>query len=312
MNTAKHLTQKEIAAYTSGILKSQEAEAVGRHLLMCSDCRKLLPLPTSEKFWSIVVDRNEVSQDSLLERLGRLLSSYFFGNDLKLYLIWSCSVVVILLFFSFLVWQNANRSTMEEAVQISAINANSFVNETLSVTNESQTIEKQKSSLKSDLSIVRPVQKKTEQVLSKSTNVQKKSNQYQERKEPKSSPTFSSTRGNSRNCKENKELEFAVSSNQEIFVFKWKKVSKAIKYHLYISDDEEILISEFETEKETQFVLQKRLDPSKTYTWKIIVTLENGQTIISNSQKFTVKELENKQNKKVKKGVSEARCSTDN
>ncbi len=99
--------------------------------------------------------------------------------------------------------------------------------------------------------------------------------------------------------------------SKENFVFKWKKIPKAAKYHLYISDDEEILIDEYETEAETIFVLKKQLDPLKTYKWKIIITLENGQTLPGPSNKFTVKDFQTKQMKPEKKQNSKIRCSTN-
>ena len=93
------------------------------------------------------------------------------------------------------------------------------------------------------------------------------------------------------------------------FVFKWKKVQNAAKYHLYISDEDEILIDEYETEAETTFVLKKRLNPLKTYMWKIIVTLENGKKMIGTSQKFTVRNFQTNQNRFEKRKDSVVRCS---
>jgi hypothetical protein len=125
------------------------------------------------------------------------------------------------------------------------------------------------------------------------------------------SENISATRGVSAKCGEKKtiEVEFAVS--KEILIFKWKAVPKATKYHLYISDDEEILIDEFETEAETSFVLKKTLDPLKTYKWKLVVTLENGNTLVSDSQTFTMKNFQTNQKKIEMKRNSETRCSVD-
>ncbi|NJM52122.1 MAG: hypothetical protein HC846_01255 [Blastocatellia bacterium] len=84
-----------------------------------------------------------------------------------------------------------------------------------------------------------------------------------------------------------------------------------MKYHLYISDDDEILIDEYETETETTFVLNKKLDQLKTYKWKIIITLENGQTIPGPSNKFTVKDFQTKQMKSEKTRNTDVRCSAN-
>ena len=123
--------------------------------------------------------------------------------------------------------------------------------------------------------------------------------------------TVSATRGVSAKCGENQPIRIEFSADKENFVFKWKAVPKAAKYHLYISDDEEILIDEFETQNETSFVLKKTLDPAKTYKWKIIVTLENGQQVVGDSQKFTMKDFQINQKKSEMKRSSETRCSAN-
>lgn len=74
-------------------------------------------------------------------------------------------------------------------------------------------------------------------------------------------------------------------------VLRWQRVPNAVKYHLYISDDEEILIDEFETENSTSYLLKKQLNPKRSYIWKVIITLENGQVIAADSQKFTSEDI---------------------
>ena len=135
--------------------------------------------------------------------------------------------------------------------------------------------------------------------------------QKSERKELNKKDQISEIRGVSTNCNEDKGVELEFSTNKENFVFKWKKVPKAVKYHLYISDDDEILIDEYETEAETTFILKKLLDPLKSYKWKIIVTLENGKTIIGTSQKFTIKNFQNYQVKSEKQKNSDVRCQAN-
>lgn len=130
------------------------------------------------------------------------------------------------------------------------------------------------------------------------------SNLVQDSKKPslkQPNETVSATRGVTGKCGENQTIQIEFSADKENFAFKWKAVPKAAKYHLYISDDEEILIDEFETPNETSFVLKKPLDLLKTYKWKIVVTLENGETVVGDSQKFTVKDLKSDQKKFKKK-----------
>lgn len=112
-------------------------------------------------------------------------------------------------------------------------------------------------------------------------------------------------------CDNQPAIDLTVEASNEKVVLKWKKVPKAAKYHLYISDEEEILIDEYETGQGTSYALTKPLDPAKTYQWKVIITLENGETVIGDARKFTVKELKSNPKKSERKGKSEIRCSED-
>ena len=103
-------------------------------------------------------------------------------------------------------------------------------------------------------------------------------------------------------------MEFGSNNNKAV-VFRWTKVPNAIKYHLYISDDDEILIDEYETGQDTSYILKKSLDPAKTYKWKVIITLDDGQTKSGTSQKFTVKDVLQNQKKMTGKKKSDIRCS---
>ncbi len=107
-------------------------------------------------------------------------------------------------------------------------------------------------------------------------------------------------------------VEMTTGSKGEAVTLKWKKVPNAAKYHLYISDDDEILVDEYETEQETSYVLKKPLDPVKTYQWKVVITLEDGSTVIGDSQKFTIKNLQSNQKKSERKEKSDIRCSQQN
>ena len=121
---------------------------------------------------------------------------------------------------------------------------------------------------------------------------------------------ISSTRGgNLPKCSDQLSIGAAVEMQDKTIVLKWKEVPNAAKYHLYVSDDEEILVDEFETERETSYVLKKSLEWQKTYQWKVIVTLENGNTVVGDSREFTFENLRLNQNKSEKKGNSETRCS---
>jgi hypothetical protein len=117
------------------------------------------------------------------------------------------------------------------------------------------------------------------------------------------------TRGPDSKCGAEAALEMELGTIGNGLLLKWKKFPNAAKYHLYISDDDEILIDEFETEKDTSYVLDKSLDPNKFYRWKIVITLENGQTVSADSRRFTSRDFQSVQDPSIKKRKTETRCS---
>jgi hypothetical protein len=92
--------------------------------------------------------------------------------------------------------------------------------------------------------------------------------------------------------------------------FRWKSVPNVVKYHLYISDNDQILIEEFETEKETSYKLKSLLELDKTYKWKILATLADGKTVNSESITFSAGKTAQKyiHKKEVRKTINPIRC----
>lgn len=312
MKNFKHLIQQEILAFAKDSLPQREANEIGKHLLQCEICRKLLPLPSVEQFWAAITTEIEPKNEPLTEKSKLNLVSIFsaFSSFLKLQsgLLWGGAVLLIIFSFSFLVWLNVADSSREVVQKFDNESGSElhFPILTLTPTNENPA-----SSANSNRAIVNPTPKISKREV-KPKIVQPNSRQdfikpnLREKKE-----NISAIRGGSANCNEEKNIALEFSGGKDNFVFKWKKVPKAVKYHLYISDDEEILIDEFETASETSFVLKKALDPLKTYKWKLIVTLENGNKVIGASQKFTIKNFQINQMKPEKRNNSEVRCSAN-
>lgn len=100
------------------------------------------------------------------------------------------------------------------------------------------------------------------------------------------------TRGGVAPCSVGRTIEVELGSNKSDLVLKWKPVPKAAKYHLYVSDDNEVLVDEFETDRGTSYVLKKPLDPTRSYKWKIVITLENGQKLYADAQRFAAKDFQ--------------------
>ena len=311
----KHLTKAELAAYSQGTPEMGESHEFGRHLLNCAECRRLMPMPSVDRFWTAVMTDSEIkdatkkSEEDAKLSLVSILSAFSSFLKLQSGLVWGGAALAILLSFSFLVWLSVADSS-REVVQTFENDSGSELNFPLPIV--TPTNEKPVSSSNSNRAVVNPTPKISKTEVPQQKIIDNSSRQNFNRTNLNSQKeTVVATRGVSAKCSENNSIELEFLVSKENFVFKWKAIPKATKYHLYISDDEEILIDEYETETETTFILKKQLDPLKTYKWKIIVTLENGQQIVGNSQKFTMKNFQLNQKKIETKRSSETRCSAN-
>lgn len=102
-----------------------------------------------------------------------------------------------------------------------------------------------------------------------------------------------------------------LGTNKSDLVLRWKRVPRAAKYHLYISDDNEVLVNEFETDRDTSYVIKKPLGSAKSYKWKIVITLESGQKLYTEAQDFTAKDFLSYLREQKGKGRSNTRCLTN-
>lgn len=312
MTNIKHLTNNQLIAYHDGSLDQHESHTVGKHLLKCPECRKRLPLPSVEKFLSALLTDNEPDEKTIDEKSRfSLFSGISTFWNLNPSLVFGAATLVMLSSIFIFIWLNNSNSPMD-VVQSFEVNDNFKSEIEFPTVNQTPTNINRENISNTKRVVSDPIPKKQIDNLPKSPTSRNSVNRDLEKKTPTEKPqnVFSTTRGVSAKCSESREVEIELSGSKENFVFKWKKVPNAAKYHLYISDDEEILIDEFETESETTFVLKTPLDPLKTYKWKIIITLENGQSIPGPSNKFTVKDFQTKQSKPEKQ-ISDNRCGED-
>ena len=319
MTNFKHLTQFELIAYHSDSLEKNERHEIGRHLLNCAECRKLLPMPSIERFWTAVMTDTETIYAPMkaVPELSRVSVISTVSSFLKLQsgLLWGSAALLIIFSFSFLFWVNVADSEMTISRSFDS-ELGSELNFSLPVETptpiETSTNETPAVSTNSNRAVIKSTPKISKMEVPKQKNIEKPSSR-DFNKSNLNSPKENvvATRGVSTKCSENNSIELEYLTSRENLVFKWKPVPKAAKYHLYISDDEEILIDEFETKSETTFILKKPLDPLKIYKWKIIVTLEDGQQIVGNAQKFTIKNFQINQKKIETKRRPETRCSAN-
>lgn len=331
MSEAEHLTDKEIAGYYDGAFAGTEQDEIGRHLLFCAACREKLPAPSVEGFLRALFEEDELVAAGgqpltpvvAVKRSPPFLSavSEFFGYSSNL--AWSgAAALILLLSFSFVMWFAATRQSNAGGDEIAQtfetnepqLKGNQPPKATILPTDQTAANDKSLPELKSGVSATKPVAAKPivpkDSLSSPAPNTSVKISRSVIPNAKKE--TISATRGGASSvapCSEELTLTTTGEAENGTITLKWKKVAKAAKYHLYVSDDDEILLDEFESTSETIYVLRKPLDPQKTYRWKVVVTLEDGKTIVGSSQKFTAKDLKFNQMKINKKRNFDVRCS---
>lgn len=327
MNTVEHLTETQLSDYLgNAALRPETKHQIGRHLLQCDFCLKRLPQPTTEQFWAALM--TDEADDSLDERitLAERLNSIFQSLKQPKVFALSAAALAVFLFFSAFIWMGAAKSSeMEKEVAQNFEPAQSVFNqngdEPINPPSTFPAVDNGNPSSPQVTS--RTTAKPNSPAMNNSAkhNLKTVSRTDFNLKTPMKSAdgaekaNISSTRGDSSvlpKCDGAVTIEMTTGSKGEAVTLKWKKLPKATKYHLYISDDDEILVDEFETEQETAYVLKKPLDPVKTYQWKVVITLEDGSMVIGDSQKFTIKNFQPNQKKSERKEKSDIRCSQQN
>ncbi len=320
MTNFKHLTQFELSAYHNDSLERAERHAIGKHLLTCSECRKLLPLPSVEKFWSAIMIENE--RDDKPEN-KRLKVSFFsiaasFRN-LPSNLVWSSGALMILIGLSLVIWLSLVDQPTKERDMTRSFESDTFINPPNKIKDQmllpprvlpSENINAPQpdSGREKVAHNQKPSELDRRRMTSDSRNDFGKNLRKKVNGENKK--IISTTRGAAdEKCSEAAVVLMATENSDQTVQLRWKKIPNAVKYHLYVSDDNEILVDEYETDRENVYFLKKPLDPVKTYKWKIVITLENGQTIVGDAQKFTIKDL--RLDQEITKGQKkvQTRCS---
>ncbi len=327
MKKLEHLTQIQILAYTNGSLSTSETHEIGKHLLFCQNCRELLQTPTLRQLQATINTDNGfgvIETQSNKESSGwsifpdiYLIRAFLKRPIASMALTFSTGAFLIVIGCLFAVWLTSrhNENTIAKLNEIE-IPANVPVeniptpvdpkpNNRTSISASSKNEPRTKKSLKTNPE--KPKAGSTVQKLSDKHIANQTSSKIIAK-----SPNTADVRGKIGKCVEEALFESEFTLKNSKIVFTWKKIPNAKAYHLYISDDNEILIDEFETESETSFVSKMTLDPSKSYKWKIIATLENGQTVVGPSLKVTSKELQNTQIKLEKANKRQIRCSEIN
>lgn len=312
MNPSEHLTRNQIAAFSAGSLAAYESRSIGGHLIRCVECRSLLPFPNPAQVWTAITTErviSETEQGDNSPSLDSTHSQWFLGLFGKRHrLAWAGGM--LLLAFSLaglLITSGSNGENAENEVvrtfelqnPIPILNGDQAngINTGLPDNSGTDSGVKEVNSNSTGRERVEARRKTGSRTTTRDTRTTGGINRK-----------ISPTRGSISPCVVGRMIEVELGSQKSDLILRWKRVRNATKYHLYVSDDNEILIDEFETDQDTSYVLKKPLDLSKGYKWKIVITLENGQKLYADAQKFTAKDFQSSFNGYKTKARSNMRC----
>lgn len=324
-----HFTEQELHFYRSGAVPKAVAAKIGRHLLDCDLCLARLPVPSAQEFSAALFgETREAAKVIPKNEKANVAASTIhapFRVSLLPGLAWSVAGAAVIIFVVGAIFLSGDFK--KEAISVVAGNiketeqvdfsANQTINSPIeppgktasSVRETAKTTGESVPLAKRNFQKIRALKKENSPPKKIQSSPQVKKSIIKNADKTSDKNTFSAVRGNPKRC-ENVPLSEPelIADDDKTLVFRWKKIPHAAKYKFYISDDDEILIEEFETGGETSFVPTKPLDPAKTYTRKLIVTLENGNTIIGESRQFTIKDFRIKPHKTGKTPRADLRC----
>jgi hypothetical protein len=305
-----HLSTAEVVTYRENI-RSLQSINTGRHLLACKECRSKLPAATLEEFRSCILDSkllaNEESKSAGLFDFTRTT------------MVWSVARVtafagLAILLLAGVYFVGVHRSIISDDTlaknadnsignRFDPIGEEPVLAPTSSGKNPSESVSpKSESNSKSKPSSIDPIADSPKNKVEKVGDTPGKVSVARKY-------AVSKIRGLASNCSDAGLFEMEYWSIEETHILKWKKFPNAVKYHLYISDDDEILIDEFETEQATSYAFTKPLDQKKSYRWKVIITLANGKTMNVAAQKFSAQDFLSVENRINNKSRALTRCS---
>ena len=305
MNASDHLTTSQISRFAAKALSVDDSHAVGGHLLICIDCRNLLPLPNAKQFFAAITTECDVEPAHISSRSPSSERSYseaLFGLFAKpSNLAWGLGGLVVI--FGLVAWNSlrvasetrgeAEVARAAEIAPLVPIGAERKVatDDTKALSNATATEPERRSS--------------TIRRNNSEANVDSRVGRTGTNR---SLGVVSSVRGSKEPCAEGRTVAMELKSEKAELMLNWKPVPKATKYHLYISDENEILVDEFETETKTSYVLTKALSPTKSYKWKIVITLDNGMSLYSDAKKFSSNDFQSRSVPVRNQGKAHTRC----
>lgn len=255
MNPAIHYTDAEIAA---------RGTEVCRHLILCADCRRRADMPSAEDLRAALFF--EKDDEVLSRKLKHVLSKL---PGLRFDLRFSFAALGLLVTIGILSSVLVTRSNRTEPL--------AMLNPTVIPAVET---------------FVEPPFSPPELPTSKSVGEgignrnPGKSTFVPPKRSTKQEISFAQTRGGSNPCPRAAEESGETKVELDKVTISWPKLRGAVGYHVFVSDDNEVLIDEFESDSATSYTIREQLNPEKLYIWKVIYLMEDGSKVTGKANKF--------------------------
>lgn len=266
-----HLSAAEVAMFREDSFSSRSIE-IGRHLLACKECRAKLPSVTPQEF-----------RDCVLGADGARLDESEYKYRFLDFPILSFARVTTFAGFAILLlagiyFVGVQKFSTSNTVAKSENNAGT--NELNPVPN---TVANQTTHEKEQLPI------KSVDVPNRDSRPKPplpKSDQRKMKGLAASQPTVQNaeTRGSENPCSGGATINLESKSDGKEVFLKWNSVKGVETYDVYISDLDEDLVDHFESKSQTFYRSTVKFDPAKSYRWKLIITLKNGNKIVGPPQ----------------------------
>lgn len=274
MMNHNHLSTAEVALFRVDADSPRSIE-IGRHLLICKECRAKLPAVSSQEFLNCILD-SENLPPSESEHSRRLFDVTRFPTlSIARATVFAGFAILLVVGVYFVADKTLNPT--ETTIARSDDNARGtdfspIPRGSVAVPNSGeQNQATAKDPVRSDAA---------------TKSASPKNNQGRIRRVAAKVPEIrnAETRGNENPCSNGATINLESNSDGKEIVLKWNAVKRAASYAIYIADLDENLVDHFESKTQTYYRSNVILEPAKSYRWKLIITLKNGNRIVGPPQ----------------------------
>lgn len=298
MTSEEHLQISDILAYRERQLSAEDHTMAARHLLRCPECWNRLPVPTTDEFWNCLMGGDEKAAEETVRvplwiAIKELLGGVMLGRSTMTNAVFASLLAIAILGFS--VFLMMPEGALDDENLVAAVNDT----DALDIPDPMSYERPDRDEIVNPDKPVSSSASQTSKVKTAEQDIAR-SNAARDRQIPgrindrRSSAPGSRRQEGSRGktpCGGQKSVEFEARQTQAGLLLTWEKIRSAVTYNIYLSDLDEKLIDKIENDEGTSYLVTTHLDPETTYRLKLIVTLESGERIVSESQDFKISDL---------------------